>query len=105
MSLGSGSASHPALSHADRFAIGAGDVILLVGRVLLGWLFFVNGWAKLTNNAGFVGYLTNLKVPAPGFWSWIAALPNSSSASRLSAFLFVTGAGRFSLDWMLGRKR
>jgi putative oxidoreductase len=156
MSLGSGSASHPALSHADRFAIGAGDVILLVGRVLLGWLFFVNGWAKLTNNAGFVGYLTNLKVPAPGFWSWIAAAsefvigialilglatryaalftfvyliiatalahryweyPQAQQVNQYNhflknialmggaAFLFVTGAGRFSLDWMLGRKR
>jgi putative oxidoreductase len=41
---------------------------------LIGWLFLVNGWAKLLNIGGFTNYLTNLKVPGPGFWAWPAAI-------------------------------
>ncbi|HZN30730.1 MAG TPA: DoxX family protein [Xanthobacteraceae bacterium] len=50
------------------------DVVLLVGRVLLGWLFLSSSWGKLGNIAGFEGYLTALKAPAPGIMSWIGAL-------------------------------
>jgi putative oxidoreductase len=62
------------LSHTDRIAANATDFLLLVGRVLLGWLFLISAWDKFGNIAGFQGYLRNLKVPAPEFWSWIAAL-------------------------------
>ena len=65
--------SHATLSHADGAAASAADAALLVGRVLIGWLFLSAGWAKLMNIAGFVTYLTNLKVPNPAFWAWIAA--------------------------------
>ena len=73
MSLQSES-SHPLLSRADGIAANATDTLLLVGRVLLGWLFLASAWAKLGNIAGFAAYLKNLKVPAPEFWSWIGAL-------------------------------
>jgi putative oxidoreductase len=66
-------ASPPAFAATDGFAMRAGDVLALVCRLLIGWLFLVNGWAKLMNIAGFVGYLTNLKVPAPGAMAWVAA--------------------------------
>jgi putative oxidoreductase len=61
------------LAHTDAVASSATDALLLVGRILLGWIFLVSGWGKLTNMAGFTGYLTNLQVPAAGFWAWIGA--------------------------------
>jgi len=65
------------LSHADSIAASTADVFLLVGRVLLGWLFLVSSvgsGGKLWNPGGFAGYLKVLGVPAPDFWSWIGAL-------------------------------
>ncbi|HEY6602260.1 MAG TPA: DoxX family protein, partial [Xanthobacteraceae bacterium] len=50
---------------------------MLVGRVLIGWLFLVSSagaGGKIWNPAGFGGYLKNLGVPAPDFFAWIGAL-------------------------------
>jgi len=69
----SAQSSHPLLSHADGIAASATDVLLLVGRVLLGWLFLASAWGKFMNMGGYVGYLTSLKVPNAEFWSWIGA--------------------------------
>jgi putative oxidoreductase len=66
--------SHPLLSRTDGVAANATDTVLLVGRILIGWLFLASAWAKLGNIAGFTGYLRNLKVPAPELWSWLGAL-------------------------------
>jgi putative oxidoreductase len=68
------SASHrSALSYTDGFAATIADTALLAGRIMLGWLFFKAGWDKFMNIDGFVGYLTFLGVPGPGFWAWPAA--------------------------------
>jgi putative oxidoreductase len=147
--------SHPLLSCTDGIATSTTDSLLLVGRVLLGWLFLASAWGKLMNIAGFTGYLTNLKVPAPGFWAWIGALaeiviglglilgfatryaallcalflivatalahryweyPAAQVTAQYNNFLknialfggalvvFVTGAGRFSIDHLLAKK-
>jgi putative oxidoreductase len=77
MSVQTTESSHPSLSHADSIAASATDAFLLVGRVLIGWLFLVNSagiGGKLWNMAGFAGYLKNLGVPASEFWCWIGAL-------------------------------
>jgi putative oxidoreductase len=77
MSVQSTESSHPVLSHADSVAATTADAFLLIGRVLIGWLFLVSSagiGGKLWNHAGFVGYLKNLGVPAPEFWSWIGSL-------------------------------
>jgi putative oxidoreductase len=58
----------------DATAVRYGDFFALVGRICLGWLFLASGWPKLMNIAGFTAYLTNLKVPAPGFWAWPAVI-------------------------------
>jgi putative oxidoreductase len=139
----------------DGLAVRFGDAFVLVGRVLLGWLFLASGWGALQNMAGFAGYLNSLKVPNPMFWAWIAVLTEVvfalglilGIASRYAAllgfvyvgvatalahryweypaaqqvnqynhflknlavmgsmlFLFVTGAGRFSIDGWLRRR-
>jgi putative oxidoreductase len=77
MSVQSTESSHPLLSHADGIAANTADAFLLVGRVLVGWLFLVSAagiGGKIWNPAGFAGYLKNLGVPGPEFFSWIGAL-------------------------------
>jgi putative oxidoreductase len=39
--------SPPALSHADALAAGTSDIVLLIGRILLGWIFVRSGYGKL----------------------------------------------------------
>ena len=73
MSNHTSESSLPVLSYTDGIAASATDVLLLVGRVLLGWLFLTSAWGKFMNMGGYVAYLTNLKVPNPGFFSWIGA--------------------------------
>jgi putative oxidoreductase len=58
----------------DELAARWGDAIILVSRIFVGWLFLKAGWDKLMNMTGFVGYLTNLGVPSPGFWAWPSML-------------------------------
>ena len=66
-------APSPAIFAAtDGVASRSGDLIILFARLVMGWLFFTNGWMKVMNIAGFVGYLTNLGVPT--YWAWPAAL-------------------------------
>jgi len=77
MSIQTTESSHPSLSHADTIAASTTDAFLLVGRVLVGWLFLVSSagiGGKLWNITGFAGYLKNLGVPAPEFLCWIGAL-------------------------------
>jgi putative oxidoreductase len=63
------------LSHADSAAGSTSDALLLIGRILLGWLFLTTAWGKLFGGIdGFAGYLRALKVPAPEFWAWIGAI-------------------------------
>ena len=76
MSSQSTESSHPLLSHTDSIAASSADALVLVGRVLLGWLFLASSsgiGGKLWNVPGFAGYLKNLGMPAPEFWSWIGA--------------------------------
>lgn len=80
MALQSGS-SHPALSCTDGIAASWSDVLLLVGRILLGWLFLASGIAKLGNIAGTTAYFTNLGMSPAGFFAWFAGI-----------FEFVVGA-------------
>lgn len=41
--------SHSALSHADGLAASTSDIVLLIGRILLGWIFVRSGYGKLFN--------------------------------------------------------
>jgi putative oxidoreductase len=77
MSNHTSESSLPVLSYTDGVAASTADAFLLVGRVLIGWLFLVSSagiGGKLWNNAGFLGYLKNLGAPAPEVSSWIGAL-------------------------------
>jgi putative oxidoreductase len=78
--------SHPLLSHTDGIAASTGDFLLLVGRVLLGWIFLASAagfGGKLWNPAGFAGYLKALGAPAPELLSWIGALAETVIGAAL----------------------
>ena len=49
MTRRSGNGLHSALSHADGLAAGSADIWLLIGRILLAWIFVRSGYGKLFN--------------------------------------------------------
>lgn len=148
--------SHPVLSCADGTAVGSADILQLIGRILLGLLFLLIGWGKLTNVPGTIAYFNGLGVPAADIMAYLigsievlmGAALILGLATRYSAvvafvfvlvataiahrywnyqgpaqgaqyahftknlaimggalFVFVLGAGRYSLDAMLAKKR
>lgn len=146
--------SVPILSHTDRLAAQWTDFLLLVGRLLMGWMFVSSGWRKLMDIPAFVATMPRRGLPdflgyvAPpvefvggifmiaGFATRYTALVMllfviiaSFSSHRYWAvepaqvanqsshfwknvtikggliFLFITGAGRISLDRMLAKRR
>ena len=153
MSMQSNS-SHPALSHTDKLATQWQDFLLLIARLLIGWIFVQSGWGKLMNIAGFVA-----TMPRRGLPDWLGyiappvefiggvliiaglatrytalvmllfviiasfsshrywAVEPAQVANQSSHFwknvtikgglvlLFITGAGRIALDWVLAKKR
>src|SRR5215813_14488728 len=68
--------SHPALSGVDGLAISMSDVVLLIGRILLGWIFVRSGYGKLFDipayaatfpGRGLPTFLAYIAVPAEFF--------------------------------------
>ena len=49
------------------------DFLLLVGRVLLGWIFVESGWRKLMGMDAFILSLVNRRLPYPTVLGWIGA--------------------------------
>lgn len=59
MLLSNERSSHPALSYADSLATNSADVVLLIGRILLGWVFVRSGYGKMFNiEAVAAGYMS-----------------------------------------------
>jgi putative oxidoreductase len=76
MTLGNGSSSHPTLSHADGLAASTSDIVLLIGRILLGWIFVRSGYGKLFDIGavaasfparGIPAYMAYISVPVEFF--------------------------------------
>jgi putative oxidoreductase len=59
--------THPALSGADPLANVTSDFILLVGRVMLGWIFVRSGYAKMFDVAAVAN-----SFPVRGLHPWLA---------------------------------
>ena len=51
------------LSYTDGLAAQWQDFLLLVGRVLMGWIFVSSGWRKLMDIPGFVKTMPNRDLP------------------------------------------
>ena len=61
-------------SFVDRCAVSGHDVVALVGRLAMSWIFLSSGFAKLTNVAGFSAGLAKDGVPMPTFMGWLGAI-------------------------------
>jgi putative oxidoreductase len=66
------SITHSLLSWADRFATNSADVLILIGRILLAWVFVGVAYGTITNLAGSLSYFTSLKLPTPALFMWMA---------------------------------
>lgn len=66
------SRSSPAfLGCADHWAARLQDPLLLVGRIMIGWIFLTSGWGKVTNVSAFAANMP--KMGMPEFMGYIAA--------------------------------
>jgi putative oxidoreductase len=68
--------SHPTLSGVDGMAVSNSDVILLIGRILLGWIFVRSGYGKIFDIPAYAAtfparglptFLAYIAVPAEFF--------------------------------------
>jgi putative oxidoreductase len=57
------SASPSWLGYTDGIATRGQDVLLLVARVLLGWIFVSSGWRKLMDMPGFIKTMPRRDLP------------------------------------------
>lgn len=57
------SASPYFLGFSDVIAIRGQDFLLLVGRVLIGWIFIASGWRKLLDISAFVATMPRRGLP------------------------------------------
>jgi putative oxidoreductase len=51
------------LAYTDGIADQGRDILLLLGRVLLGWIFVSSGWRKLMDIPGFVATMPRRSLP------------------------------------------
>jgi putative oxidoreductase len=49
------------------------NFLLLLGRVLIGWIYVESGWRKLMGMDAFIASLVRRNVPQATFWGWIGA--------------------------------
>lgn len=89
------------LSRTDALASRYADVLQLVGRILLGLLFLLIGWTKVTNIPGTLGYFTAMNVPFPQFWPWPAGLGEIILGLLLISGLATRYAALASFVWVL----
>jgi putative oxidoreductase len=61
-------------SLVDRCAASCHDIVALVGRLAMSWIFLSSGWGKLTDVAAFSAGLAKRGVPAPSFMGWLGAI-------------------------------
>ncbi|MBR0987160.1 DoxX family protein [Bradyrhizobium liaoningense] len=52
-------------SRIDQFATSNADLLILIGRILLAWVFVGSAYGALSNFSGSVGYFRSLNLPVP----------------------------------------
>ncbi|SFQ16969.1 putative oxidoreductase [Bradyrhizobium sp. Ghvi] len=90
-------------SRIDAFATGSADLLILIGRIMLAWVFVGSAYGALTNFSGSVGYFRSLNVPVPQLFTIITVtleilmsagliLGIGTRYSAILVFLFVLSA-------------
>ena len=77
------SSSHSVLSGADGLATKSADVLILIGRILLAWVFVGVAYGAITNFARSTAYFTSQKLNPPELWAWTALLVELLIAASL----------------------
>ncbi len=87
--------SHRYLSYADRLIGLWQDFLLLVGRIMIGWIFFQSAWGKIGNIAGVAK-----TFPRRGLAEWLAYV--SVPAEFFGGLFLIVGfATRYTVFVML----
>src|SRR5713226_9594865 len=63
--------SHPHLSYTDGLASAWHDFVLLIGRILLGWIYVQSGFSKMSDIPGFAAKIASRGLPQ--FLGYVAA--------------------------------
>lgn len=79
--------SHPSLSGADALATSTSDILLLIGRILLGWIFVRSGYGKIFDIPTYAA-----TFPGRGLPIWLAyiAVPSEFFGGLALIFGFAT---------------
>ena len=93
--------SHPTFSYTDDIAATWTDLILLLGRVFLGWLFLAAGYGKLSSIPGTAAYFTSLGMSPPELWAWFAAIAEIILGAALILGIATRYAALASFVWVL----
>ena len=64
MALSNQNSSLPVLSHADALAANTSDFLLLLGRILVGWIFVRSGYGKLFDIGAYSATFAARGLPA-----------------------------------------
>jgi putative oxidoreductase len=64
-------------------------------RVMVGLTFLLTGLPKLQNPAGFIGFVTSLRFPAPGILAWIPIIMEPLGGVLLIAGLATRWVGLY----------
>jgi len=63
--------SHPTLSYTDSLAASTSDTLLLIARILMGWIFVRSGLGKLMDINAFIAAMPGRGLP--GWLGYVAA--------------------------------
>jgi len=63
MSMQNSQGSADYLGYADGIAAQWQDFLILIGRVLFGWIFILSGWRKLMDISGFAATMPRRDLP------------------------------------------
>ena len=66
--------SQSLLSRADGLANKYADSLILIGRIMLAWVFVGVAYSAMINFAGSLAYFTSQKLYPPELWTWTALL-------------------------------
>ena len=95
--------SYPALSGVDGMAASNSDVILLIGRIFLGWIFVRSGYGKIFDIPAYAAtfparglptFLAYIVVPAE-FFGGIALILGLATRYVVLVMVYIYAGGNF----------
>ena len=113
MSTSIQNSSHPALSGADGLATSMSDIVLLIGRIFIGWIFVRSGYGKLFDIPAYAAtfparglptFLAYIAVPSE-FFGGLALMFGLRNSVRRACDDRIHAGGHVQLAPLLGFHR